>query len=58
MSEHLGCGHGESKPEGPKANQRNGTTGKTVIIVAGIERSSSRYHLRFELCAVPSAATM
>ena len=30
MSEHLGYGHGESKPEG-QANQRNGTTGKTVI---------------------------
>ena len=30
MSDHLGYGHGESKPEG-QANQRNGTTGKTVI---------------------------
>ena len=30
MSEHLGYGHAESKPEG-QANQRNGTTGKTVI---------------------------
>ena len=30
MSEHLGYGRGESKPEG-QANQRNGTTGKTVI---------------------------
>ena len=30
MSEHLGYGQGESKPEG-QANQRNGTTGKTVI---------------------------
>lgn len=29
-SDHLGYRHGESKPEG-QANQRNGTTGKTVI---------------------------
>jgi putative transposase len=30
MSDHLGYRQGESKPEG-QANQRNGTTGKTVI---------------------------
>jgi putative transposase len=30
MSDHLGYGPGESKPEG-QANQRNGTSGKTVI---------------------------
>ena len=30
MSDHLGYRHGESKPEG-QGNQRNGTTGKTVI---------------------------
>jgi hypothetical protein len=30
MSDHLGYHHGEGKPEG-QANQRNGTTGKTVI---------------------------
>lgn len=30
MNEHLGYRHGESKPAG-QTNQRNGTTGKTVI---------------------------
>ena len=30
MNEHLGYRQGESKPEG-QANQRNGTSGKTVI---------------------------
>jgi putative transposase len=34
MNEHLGYRQGESKPEG-QANQRNGTSGKTVITDEG-----------------------
>ncbi len=30
MNDHLGYRQGENKPEG-QANQRNGTSGKTVI---------------------------
>src|SRR5687768_9494117 len=30
MNEHLGYGHGEPKPAG-QTNQRNGTSGKTVL---------------------------
>jgi putative transposase len=42
ISEHLGYKHGESKPVG-QINQRNGTSGKTVLTDDG--RSISRYRV-------------
>src|SRR4051794_29953009 len=41
MNEHLGYRQGENKPDG-QANQRNGTSGKTVITDDGPVRSKCR----------------